>query len=90
MPSAERLRHRRRPERWLGDELIVARPRDGLPIELHHTAALVWRQLNDWTTAEDIDHRLAEEFPEVSREDRVAARVDVLTMLGDEDLVERR
>ena len=81
MPSGERLRHRRTPERILGDELIVAGLRDGLPIELEHTAALIWRQLDEWTTVEEIDHRLAEQFPDISQEERVAARVDVLLSL---------
>jgi hypothetical protein len=90
MPTAGRLRHRRTPERVLGDEVIVARPRDGMPVVFEPTAALVWKLLDDWSTTDDIDHRLADRFPEVSQEERVAARVEVLTMLRDEDLVERR
>jgi hypothetical protein len=73
----------------LGDELIVARPRDGAPVVMESTAALVWRQLDDWVTADEIDHRLAEQFPEVSEDDRVAARVEILTRLRDDDLIER-
>jgi hypothetical protein len=83
------LRHRRVPLRVLGDTLIVARPLDGAAVELPLTAALVWYQLDVWTTVAEIDDRLAEEFPEVTEEDRVAARIEILRQLRDEDLLER-
>jgi len=86
----ENLRHRRVPMRALGDELIVARPRDGAPIVMASTAARVWQLMEDWTTPVEIDRRLAEAFPEVAAEDRAAARTEILRMLRDDDLIERR
>jgi hypothetical protein len=75
--------------RVLGNEVIVARPRDGAPVVMASTAALVWHQLNGWTTPGEIDRFLAETFPEVADEDRVAARTEILRMLRDDDLIER-
>ena len=54
------------------------------------TAALVWRTLDDWITPAEIDRRLAETFPEVGQEDRVVARTEILGMLQDDELIERR
>ena len=59
------LRHRTVPMRAFGDTVIAARPRDGGPVVMVSTAALVWRQLDDWITPGEIDRRLAEEFPAV-------------------------
>ena len=59
-------------------QLIVARPRDGAPVVMAATAALVWRPLEDWTTPAEIDRRLGEAFPEIADEDRVAARTEIL------------
>ena len=54
------------------------------------TAAVVWQQMDDWTTLEEIDERLAAAFPLVPFEDRVAARTTILERLQSDDLVERR
>jgi hypothetical protein len=54
------------------------------------TAAVVWQQMDDWTTLEEIDGRLAAAFPLVPLEDRVAARTTILERLQSDDLVERR
>jgi len=95
LPSRERsemvgnLRHRRVPMRELGDALLVARPRDGAPVVMESTAAGAWRLLDDWISPVGIDRGLAEAFPEVPEEDRVAARTEILRMLWDEDLIER-
>jgi hypothetical protein len=83
------LRHRNVPWRALDDKLVVARPSDGAPVVLAPTAALVWRHLDRWTSADEIDHRLAEVFPEVPADEREAARASILVALTDDDLVER-
>jgi hypothetical protein len=83
------LRHRRVPMRVLGDALIVARPRDGAPVVMESTAAHVWQLLDEWTDSVGIDRGLAEAFPEVAEEERVAARAEILRTLRDDDLIER-
>ena len=83
-------RHRHVPVRTFGAKLIVARPGDGAPVVMEANAALVWRCLDDWTTASEIDTRLAEAFPEVAEGDRLRARTTILAMLQDDGLVERR
>src|SRR5262249_33796327 len=84
------FRHRPVPYRAFANRLIVARPFDGAPVLLANTAACVWRALDDWTTTDRIDGRLAEHFPEVAAEERVVARIEILRILGDDDLVESR
>ena len=84
-----RLRHRRVPTRTLADTLIAARPRDGGAVVMEATAAVVWQQLERWTTEDEIDQRLAMVFPDVADEERIAARTEILRHLGDEDLIER-
>jgi hypothetical protein len=90
--SAERaslLRHRRVPNRVVGDTVIAARPRDGAPVTMTSAAALAWHQLDDWTTPAAIDVRLADAFPEVPTKERVAARNEILRTLRNDDLLER-
>ena len=53
------------------------------------TAAFVWRQLDDWTTPGELDHRLADVFPDVPTRDREEARAAILVALTDDDLLER-
>jgi hypothetical protein len=91
-PTEEAVEWQRRrvPARAFGQKLIVARPGDGAPVVMEANAALVWRCLDDWTTASEIDARLADAFPAVADGDRVAARTKILAMLQDDDLVERR
>jgi Coenzyme PQQ synthesis protein D (PqqD) len=84
-----KLRHRRVPTRLVGEKVIVARPHDGAPVVLAATASFVWRQLESWTTADEIDRRMAEAFPDVREDDRVIARAEILGMLANDDLVER-
>jgi hypothetical protein len=83
------VRRRRVPEREYADKVIVARPRDGAPVVLAATAAVVWRQLDGWTTTDEIDRILAATYPEVAPPERVAARTEVIAMLEDDDLLER-
>ena len=87
---ASRLRHRRVPNRVVGNTVIAARPRDGAPVTMTSAAALAWRQLDDWTTPAALDGCLAEAFPEVPTKERVAARNEILTTLQNDDLLERR
>jgi len=70
--------------------LIVARPRDGAPVVMSAIAALVWQQLDDWTTLSEIDRWLAETFPDTPAEVRLAGRTEILERLEDDDLIERR
>ena len=90
LASADLVRHRRVPMRVLGGETIVARPRDGAPVVMASTATVVWRSLDDWTTAGEIARHLAEVFPEIGDTDRMAAQAEILQMLRDEDLLESR
>ena len=83
------IRHRAVPSRQLGDKLVVARPLDGAPVVLAPTAAVVWRTLDDWTTASEIDRLLAEVFPGVAAHDREAAGAQILVALTDDDLLEQ-
>ena len=53
------------------------------------TASFVWGQLESWITADEIDRRMAEAFPDVGEDDRVIARAEILGALADDDLVER-
>ena len=87
--AADLVRHRQVPWREVGDKVVAARPSDGAPVVLAPTAAVVWRQLDAWTTPDDIDTRLGEVFPEVATTDRVAARAAILDALSDDDLLER-
>jgi hypothetical protein len=77
------------PERTFGDRLIVARPRDGAPVELGPTAVLVWQLLDGSREVEDLDRDLADLFPEVLPGERARARREIVVMLLDDDLVER-
>jgi hypothetical protein len=88
-PIAPAVRRRAVPSRRLGDQLVVARPLDGAPVVLAPTAAIIWRVLDDWTTPDGIDLRLAEVFPDISARDRETARTQILIALSDDDLLER-
>ena len=83
------VRRRRVPTRTLVDRLIVARPLDGAPVVLAPTAAVIWRLLDGWTSTEAVDRGLADAFPDVSEQERVEARTEILAMLHREDLLER-
>src|SRR5262245_27682256 len=84
------LRHRRVPVRVFGLKIIVARPRDGAPVVLGPTAAVVWRLMDEWTSTEDLDHGLATTYSDEADEDRAATRVELVDLLEDDDLIERR
>jgi hypothetical protein len=84
------FRHRRVPFRTFGDSVIVARPSDGTSVVIESAAALVWRALEVWCTADDVDRCLSQAYPDVPREERVAAWRLTLKLLEDEDLVERK
>jgi hypothetical protein len=88
VPSEARVRHPRVPERQFGSKLIVARPPDGAPVVLDATAAHIWRRMDGWNTPAAIDRDVAETFPDVPEDERVAARTKILRMLQDDDLLE--
>src|SRR3954452_15256910 len=88
-PQPGALRRRSVPERIVGGDVIIARPSDGEPVVMSPVAGLVWQLLDDWTAVVDVDRRLMEAFPDVSTEDRVAARNEVLQTLQGDDLLER-
>ncbi len=70
-------------------EVVVRRP-DGTPAVLAPAAAFIWRQLDRWTTPDEIDAAIAESFPEVSAADRRASLGKVVADLERDDLLERR
>ena len=84
------VRRRDVPTRALGDELIVARPRDGAPLLMAPIAALIWQTIDNWTTMAALDGSLAALLPDVSEDDRRAARSQILRTLGNDELIERR
>jgi hypothetical protein len=86
---ATAVRRRRVPARAFGTKLIVARPRDGAPVVLEATAAVVWRRTEDWTTLLEIVADLGEAFPGVEEEERRTAAREILRQLEDDDLIER-
>ncbi len=89
-PSAgERLRRRPVPTRDLGDRIVVARPRDGAPVVLASTSALVWALLTEWRTADEVDDALDAAFPTVDPDERRRSRADIITKLTDDELLER-
>src|SRR5258708_3751777 len=83
------LRRRCVPTRVVGNELILARPRDGAPLLMAPVAAVVWRLFGAGTTRDHVCRGLAEAFPDVAEEERVAAVTEVLRLLRDDDLIER-
>jgi hypothetical protein len=83
------LRHRPVPTRAFGRKLIVARPRDGAPVVLDVTATVLWRLLEDWTTAPEVDRRLGQAFADVTPQERQSARATIIATLEDDDLIER-
>jgi hypothetical protein len=88
--AAAFYRHLDVPSRSFGARVIVARPRDGAPVVLATTATVVWRLLDNWTTVTEIDAAIAAAFPAVPDLERMAARTEILAMLQDDDLFERR
>ena len=84
-----RLRHRLVPTRTFGSKLIVARPRDGAPVVLAPTAAVVWRQTGTWTTLREVVQRLGDAFPYVDERERMNVASAILGLLEDDDLIER-
>jgi len=77
------------PQRDLSDALVVARPSDGSPVFLGATAAVVWRLLDDWCTADQLASSLAETYPYVAPGERASALDQILQTLEDDGLVER-
>jgi hypothetical protein len=86
----EAIRHAAVPVRRVGGEVIIGRPSDGTPAVLAPAAAFIWRQLDRWTTPDEIDAAIAESFPEVSVADRRASLGKVVADLERDDLLERQ
>jgi hypothetical protein len=83
------MRHRRVPTRVVGDTVIAAEPRDGAPVTMVAAAAVTWLQLDDWTTTAALDLCLSDVFPEISMQERVEARNEILSTLESHDFLER-
>jgi hypothetical protein len=84
------IRHAAVPVRLVGAEVIIGRPSDGTPVVLAPAAAFIWRQLDHWTTVDEIDASIAKSFPEVSLADRGASLSKVVSDLERDGLLEQR
>ncbi len=84
------LRHRRVPTRTFANRVIVARPLDGTALVLGPTAASVWRLLDSWVSTSEVDAGLGVRFPDVPEHDRLRSSREILALLDDEGLLERR
>lgn len=73
----------------MGHKLVVARPLDGAPVVLAPTAAIVWRQLDGWSSRREIDRQLASVYPNVATDERCEALTEILDALANDDLLER-
>lgn len=83
------MRRRPVPHRGVGGQVVVARPADGVATALNATTALVWFLLDDWRGVDDLEDLLSDHYPEVPRTERRDGLSKALTLLFDEDLVER-
>lgn len=72
----------------MNDLVIVARPLDGAPVVLAPTSALVWAHLEQWRTVVELDSFLALQYPAIKADERLAARVELVALLMNEDLIE--
>lgn len=88
-PVNSQFRHRALPERTVGDQVVVARPRDRSAVLLGATAAIVWRATSSWTTVADLESLLAERHSDVGAVERSEALDQILEMLFDDELLER-
>jgi hypothetical protein len=59
------IRRRRLPDRIVGDQIVVVRPGVDDAVVLGGAAALVWLELDDWTTETDLSSAVAVSHPEV-------------------------
>lgn len=84
------MRRRPVPERTVGDQVVLARPAGGTALVLGPTAAVVWVALEGWLTPEELEAALGTRYPDVPVADRRAALEEILRMLDDEALLERR
>jgi hypothetical protein len=78
------------PERSVGDQVVLARPVGGAALVLGPTAALVWMALADWLAIDELETTLATQYPNIPAGDRHGALHEIIQMLDDEDLLERR
>lgn len=82
------MRRRRRPQRRVADEILVARVSDGSAVLLNPMATLIWDALEGWQDEDGLVAELARRFPDVGHEERTRAVSEALQMLDREDLLE--
>jgi hypothetical protein len=78
------------PERTVGDQVVLARPGGGSALVLGPTAAVVWMAREEWLVHDQLEAALAAQYPDIPPADRDAALEEILRMLDDEALLERR
>jgi hypothetical protein len=78
------------PERTVGDQVVLARPAGGSALVLGPTAAVVWMALEEWLVHDQLEAALAAQYPDIPPAERDAALEEILRMLDDEALLERR
>jgi len=83
------VRHRCVPERTFGSKVIVARPTDGTPVVLAATAAVVWRQVDAWTTLVEVVDALGDAYATVGADERLRTAREILQRLEVDELLER-
>lgn len=89
-PSSLRVFRRRQvPTRRVGEQLILARPRDGQAVALNESAHFLWNELEHWRNADELVMATEASWPAMSDAKRRDAVCDLLDMLAEEDLIER-
>lgn len=83
------FRHVLVPQRVIGDQVVLALPRDGTALLLAPTAALVWSATERWTTFGELERFVGEWHPDVARSVRLEALREIVRVLWDEGLIER-
>lgn len=83
-----RVRRRNRPQRRVGDEMLVAGSSDGTAVRLNAVATLIWESLAEWQDRQQLVAVLARHFPAVGHADRSDAIGEALALLDQEELLE--
>lgn len=78
------------PDRIVGDQVVAAGAGDADPVVLGGVAAVVWVELDEWTTEGEVAGRLANAFPDVAEQERSEMLAQALRMLDEAGLLERR
>ena len=82
------LRRLPRPQRRVGDILVIAGRRDGSALRLSPIAALLWQALSDWTTEPELATLLEQLYRGVDSEERLTVLADAVTLFTKEELLE--